>query len=114
VALEHDRIAPGEVVRGTVSVLEGGRSRALEVLLTLREQVGEDYEDVAVTLSSGNLNEGDLATGTSYSFAILLPDDALPSLRSKHGELAWEVDARSDERGRDTHDRHRIEVVSPR
>jgi hypothetical protein len=30
---------------------------------------------------------------------------------SKHGELSWEVDARSDERGRDTHARKRIDVA---
>lgn len=113
VELEQERFAPGEVVRGTVSVLVGGDSRALEVLLNYREHAGDDYQDIPVTLSSGTLCEGDLATGTSYPFEIPLPDDALPSFKSKHGELWWEVDARSDERGRDTHERRRIEVVSP-
>lgn len=110
--LDEESYAPGEVVRGTVLVLEGGGSRALEVSLNYREQSGEHYEDTPVTLSGGDVHTGDLTTGASYPFEISLPDDALPSFTSKHGELWWEVDACSDERGRDTHGRQRIEVVS--
>ncbi|MBA2360395.1 MAG: hypothetical protein H0V79_05570 [Actinobacteria bacterium] len=103
---------PGEVVRGTVVVVEGGSSRTLEVSLNYREQTGDDYEDTPVTRSGGPIHTGDLTTGASYQFEIPLPGDALPNFKSKHGELWWEVDARSDERGRDTHERQRIEVVS--
>jgi hypothetical protein len=32
---------------------------------------------------------------------------------TEHGELYWEVDAKSDEFGGDTHDRRRIEIELP-
>jgi hypothetical protein len=99
-------------VRGTVLVLEGGPSRRLEVTLEYREKTEEDFQATARTLSAGELHSGDLATGASYPFEIALPADALPSFRSAHGELYWELDARSDERGRDTHESRRIEVAS--
>ena len=109
VELERERYAPGETVSGTILVLEGGGSRSLEALLEYHEQT-EDYSHVAATISSGPLHTGDLATGTSFQFEIALPPDALPNYRSAHGELYWELDVRSDELGRDTHERRRIEV----
>jgi hypothetical protein len=109
VELERDRYAPGDVVRGTVKVVEGGGSRRLEVALAFREKAG-DYEDTPFTIAGGDLHTGDLAPGATYAFSIALPADALPTYRSRHGELYWEVDVRSDERGRDTHERKRIEV----
>ena len=36
--LDRDAYVPGEVVRGTVDVLEGGRSRRLAVLLLFHER----------------------------------------------------------------------------
>jgi hypothetical protein len=114
VQLDAERYAPGETVTGSVLVIEGGGSRKLDVSLHFRERTSEDDEHTPVTLSSGELHAGDLTTGASYPFAIRLPEDALPNFKSKHGELFWEVDARSNERGRDTHERHRIEVVTPR
>lgn len=93
-------------------MLEGGTSRLLEVTLEFREKTEEEYEATARSLPAGQLHGGDLAAGTSYPFEIALPDDALPSFRSEHGELYWELDVRSDERGRDTHERRRVEVVS--
>jgi len=112
IQLDEERYAAGEVVHGTVLVLEGGGSRSLEVSLNYREQTGDDYEDTPVTLPGGHLHTGDLTAGASYQFEIPLPDDALPNFKSKHGDLWWEVDARSDERGRDTHERQGVEVVS--
>ena len=110
--LERERYAPGDVVRGTVQVLEGGESRTLEAFLLFHEE-SDDYERVAAQVGSGPLVTGDLADGASYSFAIPLPAEALPNYRSKHGELWWEVDVKSDELGRDSHERQRIEVVPP-
>jgi hypothetical protein len=110
VELERERYAPGDGVRGTVTVLEGGGSRKLEVVLAFREQVG-DYEHTATTIDGGELHGGDLALGASYGFEVALPDDALPSYRSRHGELYWELEVRSDERGRDTRERRRVEVA---
>ena len=109
--LDGDRYAPGEMVTGSVLVLEGGRSRALEVSLHFRERTSEDDEHTPVTFSSGELHAGELTTGASYPFGIQLPPDALPNFKSKHGELFWEVEARSDERGLDTHARKRIDVA---
>jgi hypothetical protein len=100
-------------VTGTVFVLEGGRSRKLEVSLNYRESTEQD-DVTRVSVSSGELHTGDLASGTSYPFAVAVPADALPNYKSAHGELYWEVDACSDEFGIDTHERRRIEVVTGR
>ncbi len=114
VELGRDRYAPGDLVEGTVLVLEGANSRGLDVALRFREEAEDDYEHTAVELSGGRLHEGALVAGGLYPFAIQLPQDALPGYRSAHGQLYWELDACSDERGRDTHERKRVEVmVSP-
>lgn len=110
VQLEREAFAPGERVSGSVLVTEGGSSRALEVALEFHES-SPDYEEVPVTRSV-SLHAGDVQAGQSLPFALELPADALPAYRSEHGELYWEVDVKSDEMGRDTHVRRRIEVVS--
>jgi hypothetical protein len=107
--LERERYAPGETVKGTVFVVEGGGSRALEALLEYHEET-EDYSEVAISIPSGRLYEGELVTGTSFEFELSLPPDALPNYKSAHGELYWELDVKSDEAGRDTHERRRIAV----
>lgn len=114
IQLDGERYAPGDTVSGSAFVLEGGGSRRLDVSLDFRERAEDDYEDTPLRLPGGELHTGALTTGASYPFAIALPDDALPSFKSQHGELWWEVDARSDERGQDTHERRRIEVVARR
>ena len=106
-----ERYAPGDTVSGSVLVLEGGGSRRLEVSLNYRENSEDEYEHTALNLSSGELHAGDLTTGASYPFTIALPPDALPNYKSEHGELYWELDACSDEFGRDTHERKRIDVA---
>ena len=108
--LDRERYTPGDTVRGTIRVVEGGRSRSLEVRLNYNEKT-EDFAAVATGVASGPLNTGDLATGMSFGFALALPPDAFPNYRSEHGELFWEVDVRSDEVGIDTHERRRIEVA---
>jgi hypothetical protein len=111
---ERERYAPGETVAGAVVVAEGGSSRRLEIELRYREQTMlEEYEHTALTVPGGELHTGDLEAGASFAFAIPLPADALPSFKSAHGELFWELDARSDERGVDTHERVRVVVASP-
>lgn len=109
--LEQERYRPGDTSKGTILVLEGGHSRSLEVHLEYREETA-DYHDVPVSIAVGSLHEGDLTTGTSFEFEVTLPPDALPNYQSEHGELYWEVDAKSNEIGRDTHERSRIEVES--
>jgi hypothetical protein len=110
--LDRERYAPGETIRGTILVKEGGGSRALEAILEYKEETA-DYSEVAISIPSGPLNEGELTAGTSFEFELALPPDALPNHKSRHGEPYWELDVRSDESGRDTHERCRIETVSP-
>lgn len=44
IELERDRFAPGDAVRGTILVLEGGSSRDLEVLLEYIEETDDRHE----------------------------------------------------------------------
>jgi hypothetical protein len=111
--LNRERYAPGETIEGTILVLEGGASRSLEAVLGYNEKT-DDYSEVATSISTGRLHSGDLRTGMSFAFELTLPQDALPNYRSEHGELYWQVDVKSDEPGRDTHERHRIDVGCPR
>lgn len=110
--LDRERYAPGDTVKGTILVTEGGSSRALEACLEYTEETA-DYSEVALSIPSGPLHEGDLTAGTSFEFELALPPDALPSYKSRHGELYWELDVKSDESGRDTHERRRIAVDLP-
>jgi hypothetical protein len=107
--LNRERYAPGETIEGTILVLEGGASRSLKAVLEYTEKT-DDYSEVATSISTGLLHSGDLRTGMSFAFELTLPRDALPNYRSGHGELYWQIDAKSDEAGRDTHERHRIDV----
>jgi len=109
VQLEREHYTPGDTVKGTVVILEGGGSRSFEVSLEYHEKT-DDYSEVASSISSGPLRQGDLTTGTSFEFELPLPPDAPPNYRSMHGELYWELDVKSDEAGRDTHERRRIEI----
>jgi hypothetical protein len=107
--LDRERYAPGDAINGTVLVVDGGDSRSLEALLEYKEET-DDYLEVAKSISSGQLHSGELGTGTTFEFELLLPEEALPNYKSEHGELYWELDLKSDERGRDTHERRRIEI----
>jgi hypothetical protein len=100
---------PGDWVRGRVSVVEGGDSRALTVAVYFREKT-HDYSATGATYGGAPVHQGELAAGTSFPFAIELPPDALPTYSSANGELFYEVEAKSDERGRDPRVRRGIEV----
>jgi len=108
--LGRESFAPGDAVTGTVLVTEGGDSRALEIALRFHEK-SPDYEEVPLNRAQA-LHTGPLETGHSFDFSLELPPDALPGYKSAHGELYWELDVKSDEAGRDTHERRRIEVVA--
>jgi hypothetical protein len=107
--LDRERYAPGDTIRGTILVLEGGGSRSLEALLEYNEKT-EDYSEVAMRVTSGSLHSGDLSTGASFEFELTLPQDAFPNYKSEHGELYWQLDVKSEEFGRDTHERCRVDV----
>jgi hypothetical protein len=107
--LDADRVAPGEEVRGRVLVVEGGRSRSLTLTLSFRER-SPAYLETPFG-DGGVLHEGDLAAGQALAFRIVLPDDALPSVKTSHGELFWELEAVSDEPGLDTRVSRTLEVM---
>jgi hypothetical protein len=102
---------PGDTIAGTVVVREGGRSRSLEVLLEFVEETA-DYLEVASSVSTGHLHKGKLEPGMSFAFELAVPPDALPEVRSRHGQLYWRLDVKSDEIGRDSHERRRIVVAT--
>ena len=87
--LERERVAPGEVVRGSV-VVESGEAGGVEVALRLHERSVE-CDVVAVELGDSAPQREQLPNRVAYRFAIELPPDALPSCPSPHGGLAWTV-----------------------
>ena len=101
---------PGDWVRGRISVVGGGNSRALKVSLHFRERTA-DYSATVRTEVGAPIHHGPLGAGERYDFAIQLPADALPNYRSANGELFWELEVRSDEPGFDTTNERRIEVA---
>jgi hypothetical protein len=102
---------PGDWVRGLVSVLGGGNSRALKISLHFREHTTV-YTATVRTEGGAPVHYGPLAAGQSFDFAIQLPADALPSFTSAHGELYWEIEVKSDEPGFDTTLERRIDVTT--
>lgn len=108
--LDREGYTPGDTIRGKVVVLEGGDSRSLEVMLEYIEEAEDDYSAVAASVSTDPIHADDLVTGMSFDFELALPKDAFPNYRSQHGELYWQLDLKSDELGRETHERRRIEV----
>ena len=109
IEVDGDAFKPGEWVRGRIRVVDGGNSRALSVELRFRERTS-DYSATAATYGASVLHQGELTPGMSFDFAIELPADCFPSFQSEHAELFYEVRARSDERGLDTHADARFEV----
>jgi hypothetical protein len=112
VRLERDRFAPGDTVRGSAAVAEGGGAGEIRVWLSFHERSGE-YEAVRMTLPGGSL-EAQLAPGTAHGFAIELPGEAPPSFISRHGALWWTVDASVGGEASGAAVRRRIEVGAPR
>jgi hypothetical protein len=107
--LDSESVARGERLTGRVNVVEGGDSRRLTVTLTLHEH-SPSYDVVARTTEVA-LAEGALATGASYDFWFEPAADAWPSVKAKHSELFWQLEAKSDERGLDTHASRRVTVT---
>ncbi len=105
--------APGGEVRGRVVVLEGGRSRRLEVRLDFRELVRGVRTAIALRGDPIVVHEGPLVVGARLPFTLLLPRDAPPSYYDEIGMLFWVVVARSDEAGRDTEAMAGLRVRKP-
>lgn len=108
--LDGERFRPGESVTGRVTAVEGDdETRRLTIAVTFAERT----RDFAVPSSTEHLlHEGPLRTGQIVDFSFDLPRDALPSVKSEHAELYWELDVASDEPGLDTHATRRL-VVDP-
>jgi hypothetical protein len=111
--LDREDYRLGDTVKGKVVAVEGGNSRSLELWLDYREKT-KDYDEVGATVEHPTLNEGPITDGALFDFALTLPVDGYPNYKSEHGELWWELHVKSDEAGRDTHERRRIEVTAPR
>ena len=70
---------PGDWVRGRVTVLGGGSSRALKVTLRYRERT-DDYSATAATYEAPPLHTGDLEARESFkAFRQRYPAYPLPS-----------------------------------
>jgi hypothetical protein len=106
--LQSDHVTPGGEVAGHVDVTEGGASRSLTVTVTFNEKT-RDYSATPYS-SSFVVHEGDVTAGESYTFSFTLPATAPTSAKSRNGELYWELEVKSDERGLDSHARERLEV----
>ncbi len=113
IELDRDHFSAGELITGRVHVAAGGSSRALELILQFVEE-SPDYRTIARSVIGQALPRGELQAGKSIDFALALPSDALPSTFSDHGELYWEIVARSVELGPDTCASAPIEVVAER
>jgi hypothetical protein len=109
IQLDADRVGPRQELTGHVLVLEGGPSRSLTLTLSFCEQ-SPGYLSTPFSRSDV-LHEGELATGQTIAFRCEIPDGAPPGVKGKRGELFWELEAKSDEPGLDTHARRRIEIV---
>ena len=82
---------------------------SIRVALHYRESTA-DYKATSATYGEAELHQGELTAGASFPFAIQLPSDCFPSFQRDNGELYYEVHARSDELGPDTHVERRIKV----
>jgi hypothetical protein len=100
VEVDGQPLAPGAAVNGRVVVDEGGRARALSVRLAFVERT-ESFEKVAREAGTQVLADGDLADGAVLSFALALPDDALPQVATAHARIGWEVRASVERAGPD-------------
>jgi hypothetical protein len=109
--LDGEEYRLGDAVTGKVVALSGGASRSLKVWLDYREET-KDYKEVAASVEHHTLYEGPIADGASFDFELTLPVDGYPNYKSEHGELWWELNVKSDERGRDTHESRRLDVAA--
>ena len=98
IAVDGERFAPGDRVRGRVTVRHGGL-QVIQVGLLFREESPAGEATARQVLAEGFEDARDLAPGTTLDFEIELPADAPPDVRTSHGGLFWEVVAVSDRAG---------------
>ena len=110
IQVDSEPVAPGDELTGRVMALEGGRARSLTLGVGFVEQSPADR--VTVLDVRGVIHEGDLASGDEVAFRYLVPEWAPPSVKARHCELFWELDAVVDRQGQDAVVRRRFEVAS--
>ena len=108
-ALDGEVVAPGERLTGRVEVSEGGKSRSLAVIVRFcgrsPSYVAVPFEDTRV------VHQGKITAGQAVPVEYDVPESALPSVKSEHAELYWEIEAISDEPGLDSHASRVFRVV---
>ena len=97
-SLDRDRFAPGDVVRGRVTVLHSGLQE-IQVGLLFREEGNRLEQTVSQVLADGLDGAVDFEAGAIVDFEIELPADAPPNVESRHGALFWEIVAHTDRVG---------------
>jgi hypothetical protein len=110
IRLDRQRYTPGDIVLGSVLVADGLGAATLEVSLNFHERATQ-YETVVDTVPGEAAEDEGLDAGAERSFAIELPEDALPNHTSEHGALWWSADASVKTPGRDLLVTRRLEVV---
>jgi len=90
VNVEREPVAPGEAVQGSVT-LGSDVAEGVSVALRFRER-SVDCEVVALELTDPEPRREPVGANVTYTFAIPLPTDALPSLSSPHGGLTWTLE----------------------
>lgn len=111
-ALDELRCAPGDAVRGTVTITETLGPRRVYAAIRMVERT----RDLAVPTAEATISalaDGQLVAGSEYPFEIVLPSDALPSVRSSNGRIGWEAVAWIDQQGGDSKDSVEFEVAGP-
>lgn len=109
IEVDGEPLAPGAGVAGRVIVEGGGRARSVSVRLDFVERT-RDFHAVALPAGEEVVAEGDLADGVVVPFLLRLPLDALPSIRTPHARLGWELSARANRLGPDAKANRPVEV----
>jgi hypothetical protein len=106
------RYQRGELITGTLEILEAVNAKELTVALEYREATS-DYHHAARSVTAGRaLHQGPLDAGQSLDFSLQLPADALPNQSGQFGSIQWGLHARIAKSGPDLHTWQAIDVSS--
>jgi hypothetical protein len=108
--LDTDPFVAGKQVTGRVNVDESGSSRSLTMTLSFHERT-RDFHEIRYS-SDLVVHQGNTLAGDAYDFEFTMPPEAPPSIKTKYGELYWELRLKSDQPGLDTNEDRRVEVVA--
>jgi hypothetical protein len=111
IEIDRDHLLPGERLSGTVTIGKPGLQEVTVGLLFREDALGGEAT-VSQVLAGGLEGARDLAEGATLAFELEVPEDAFPSVRTRHGGLFWEVVAVTDRVGYDTTASRRVEVAA--